>query len=333
FRFNTKHSPVFNGRNTKRLRIRIHRSKIGEVNTWMEESKMREAVIVEAVRTATGKRNGQLSEMRADVLAAKPLAEVVKRTGIDPAIIEDVIMGCVSQVGEQSFDIARLAALTAGYPVEVPGTTIDRQCGSSQQAVHFAAQAIMSGDMDVVVASGIENMSRLQMISNRQCVDFSPEIKEKYEMINQGLSAERIADKWRFSREQLDAFALNSHQKAVQAIKEGRFNHEIMPLDVTLPDGTKTVAKQDEGPREDSDMEALGSLKPPFKENGSITAGNASQISDGANAILLMSREKAESLGLKPKYKVLARSVVGSDPTLMLTGPIPATEKVLEKAG
>ena len=299
----------------------------------MEESKMREAVIVEAVRTATGKRNGQLSEMRADVLAAKPLEEVVKRAGIDPSIIEDVIMGCVSQVGEQSFDIARLAALTAGYPVEVPGTTIDRQCGSSQQAVHFAAQAIMSGDMDVVVASGIENMSRVPMFSNRQGVDFSPEIKEKYEMINQGLSAERIAEKWGFSREQLDAFALDSHQKAVQATKEGRFDKEIMPLDVTLPDGTETVASKDEGPREDSDMEALGSLKPPFKEDGSITAGNASQISDGANAILLMSREKAESLGLKPKFKVLARTIVGSDPTLMLTGPIPATKKVLEKAG
>jgi len=294
---------------------------------------MREAVIVEAVRTATGKRNGQLSEMRADVLAAKPLEEVVKRAGIDPSIIEDVIMGCVSQVGEQSFDIARLAALTAGYPVEVPGTTIDRQCGSSQQAVHFAAQAIMSGDMDVVVASGIENMSRVPMFSNRQGVDFSPEIKEKYEMINQGLSAERIAEKWGFSREQLDAFALDSHQKAVQATKEGRFDKEIMPLDVTLPDGTETVASKDEGPREDSDMEALGSLKPPFKEDGSITAGNASQISDGANAILLMSREKAESLGLKPKFKVLARTIVGSDPTLMLTGPIPATKKVLEKAG
>lgn len=294
---------------------------------------MREAVIVEAVRTATGKRNGQLSEMRADVLAAKPLEEVVKRAGIDSSIIEDVIMGCVSQVGEQSFDIARLAALTAGYPVEVPGTTIDRQCGSSQQAVHFAAQAILSGDMDVVVASGIENMSRVPMFSNRQGVDFSPEIKEKYEMINQGLSAERIADKWGFSREQLDAFALDSHQKALQAIKEGRFDKEIMPLDVTLPDGTETVASKDEGPREDSDMETLSSLKPPFKEDGSITAGNASQISDGANAILLMSKEKAESLGLKPKFKVLARTVVGSDPTLMLTGPIPATEKVLEKAG
>lgn len=294
---------------------------------------MREAVIVEAVRTATGKRNGQLSEMRADVLAAKPLEEVVKRAGIDSSIIEDVIMGCVSQVGEQSFDIARLAALTAGYPVEVPGTTIDRQCGSSQQAVHFAAQAIMSGDMDVVVASGIENMSRVPMFSNRQGVDFSPEIKEKYEMINQGLSAERIADKWGFSREQLDAFALDSHQKAVEASKEGRFDKEIMPLDVTLPDGTETVASKDEGPREDSDMETLGSLKPPFKEDGSITAGNASQISDGANAILLMSKEKAESLGLKPKFKVLARTVVGSDPTLMLTGPVPATEKVLEKAG
>lgn len=294
---------------------------------------MREAVIVEAVRTATGKRNGQLSEMRSDVLAAKPLEEVVKRAGIDSSIIEDVIMGCVSQVGEQSFDIARLAALTAGYPVEVPGTTIDRQCGSSQQAVHFAAQAIMSGDMDVVVASGIENMSRVPMFSNRQGVDFSPEIKEKYEMINQGVSAERIADKWGFSREQLDAFALDSHQKAVQATEEGRFDKEIMPLNVILPDGTETVANKDEGPREDSDMETLGSLKPPFKADGSITAGNASQISDGANAILLMSREKAESLGLKPKFKVLARTVVGSDPTLMLTGPIPATEKVLEKAG
>src|SRR5699024_2036115 len=169
--------------------------------------------------------------------------------------------------------------------------------------------------------------------SNRQGVDFSPEIKEKYEMINQGLSAERIAEKWGFSREQLDAFALDSHQKAVQATKEGRFDKEIMPLDVTLPDGTETVASKDEGPREDSDMEALGSLKPPFKEDGSITAGNASQISDGANAILLMSREKAESLGLKPKFKVLARTIVGSDPTLMLTGPIPATKKVLEKAG
>src|SRR5699024_3170223 len=166
FRFNTKHSPVFNGRNTKRLRIRIHRSKIGEVNTCKEESKMREAVIGEAVRTATGERNGQLSEMRADVLAAKPLAEIVKRTGIDPAISEDVIMGCVSQVGDRSFDIARVTGLTAGYAVEVHATTLDRQFGTSQQAVHFAAQAIMSGDMDVVVASGIENMSRVPMFSN-----------------------------------------------------------------------------------------------------------------------------------------------------------------------
>lgn len=294
---------------------------------------MREAVIVESVRTPVGKRNGGLSGMRAEVLAAKPLEEIVKRAGIDKNIIEDVILGCVSQVGEQSFDIARIAALTAGYPVEVPGTTIDRQCGSSQQAVHFAAQAIISGDMDVVVAGGIENMSRVPMGTSRQGVDFSEELTSKYEIIHQGLSADRVADKWGFSREQMDELALESHKKAIHARSEGRFEKEIMPLEVTLPDGTKTTMTQDEGPREDTSFEKLQSLKPVFDENGSITAGNSSQISDGANAILLMSREKAEELGLKPKFRVLARSVVGADPTLMLTGPIPATQKVLDKAG
>ena len=293
---------------------------------------MREAVIVEAVRTPVGRRNGLLSGVRAEDLAAKPLEEVVKRAGISSDLIEDVIYGCVSQVGEQAFDIARQAALIAGYPIHVPGTTIDRQCGSSQQAVHFAAQAIISGDMDVVVAGGIENMSRVPMGSNMQGVALSEALTSKYEIINQGLSAGRIADKWGFSRQQMDAFSLESHEKAITARKEGRFEKEIMPLDITLPDGTKTVMKDDEGPRENTSLEKLGGLQSPFKEDGNVTAGNASQISDGAVALLIMSREKAEALGLKPKFRVIARTVVGSDPTLMLTGPIPATEKVLKKA-
>lgn len=294
---------------------------------------MREAVIVEWVRTPVGKRNGALSGVRAEDLAAKPLAEVVKRAGISAGLVEDVIFGCVAQVGEQSLDIARVAALQAGFPIEVPGTTLDRQCGSSQQAVHFAAQAIISGDMDVVIAGGIENMSRVPMGANRLDVDFSEGLTSKYEMIHQGLSADRIAEKWGFTREEMDIFSLESHQKAMKARNEGRFEKEIMPLKVTLADGMTAVMKDDEGPRENTSVEKLGGLRPSFKEDGNITAGNSSQISDGANAILLMSREKAEELGLKPRFKVHTRTVVGSDPTLMLTGPIPATRKALEKSG
>ncbi|ASK60802.1 acetyl-CoA acetyltransferase [Virgibacillus phasianinus] len=294
---------------------------------------MREAVIVEAVRTPVGRRNGGLSGIRAEELAAMPLHEVLNRAGVSSELVEDVIFGCVSQVGEQAFDIARQAALIAGYPVEVPGTTIDRQCGSSQQAVHFASQAIISGDMDVVIAGGIENMSRVPMGSNMQGVKLNEALTSKYEIINQGLSADRIADKWGFSRKQMDEFSLESHRKAVTARQEGRFAKEIMPLEATLPDGTKTIVKDDEGPRDNTTFEKLGGLKAAFRENGSITAGNSSQISDGAVAILLMSREKAIELGLKPRFRVVARTVVGSDPTLMLTGPIPATEKVLQKAG
>ena len=294
---------------------------------------MREAVIVEAVRTPLGKRNGTLAGIRSEDLAAKALAEVVRRAGISADLIEDVIMGCVSQVGEQALDIGRQAALIAGFPVEVPGITIDRQCGSSQQAVHFAAQAIISGDMDVVIAAGIENMSRVPMFSNAQGVELSEELTSKYDMINQGLSAELIAEKWNISREEMDSFSLHSHEKAVSARNKGYFEREIFPLEVTLPNGTKTVLRQDEGPRDNTSVEKLAGLKPSFKEDGSVTPGNSSQISDGASALLLMSREKAEELGLKPRFRVLARSVVGSDPTLMLTGPIPATEKVLKKAG
>jgi acetyl-CoA acyltransferase len=294
---------------------------------------MREVVIVEGVRTPIGRRGGALSGVRPDDLAAEVLKEVVKRAGVSPEVVEDVIMGCVSQVGEQAFDIARVAALLAGYPIEVPGVTIDRQCGSSQQAVHFAAQAIASGDMDVVVAAGVESMSRVPMFSSLQGAEWNEKLTARYGAFNQGISAERMADKWGFSRSQLDEFSLESHYKALKAQEEGRFDREIMPLEVTLADGTKTIVKQDEGPRRDTTVEKLGALKPSFIENGKIHAGNASQISDGAAAILLMSREKAEELGLKPRFRVIARSVVGSDPALMLTGPIAATHKVLKKAG
>jgi acetyl-CoA acyltransferase len=294
---------------------------------------VREAVIVEAVRTPIGRRNGVLSGIRPDELAAMVLAAVVERAGISPDLVEDVIMGCVSQVGEQAADIGRIAALIAGYPVEVPGTTIDRQCGSSQQAVHFAAQAIISGDMDVVVAAGVESMSRVPMFSNMQGANFSDKLTSRYEMINQGLAAERISEKWGFSRTQLDEFSLKSHEKALQAQKEGRFQREILPVEVILPDKGKVMVDKDEGPREDTSLEKLGALPSAFMENGLVHAGNSSQISDGAAALLLMSRDKAEQLGLKPRFRVLARAVVGSDPTLMLTGPIPATKKVLAKAG
>jgi len=294
---------------------------------------MREAVIIEAVRSPIGRRNGFLSGTRAEDLAGMVLRELVKRAGVDSSLVEDVIMGCVSQVGEQAFCIGREAALIADYPLHVPGVTIDRQCGSSQQAVHFAAQAILAGDMDVVVAAGIENMTRVPMGSNFKETEFSQQLTSRYEIIPQGLSAERIADKWGFSRQQLDEFSLESHAKALQAQAEGRFDREIMPIEVTLPDGTKIVVNRDEGPRKDTNREKLANLKPAFKEKGKVTAGNSSQISDGSAAILIMSREKAEELGLKPRFRILARTVLGSDPTLMLTGPIPATERVLKKAG
>lgn len=294
---------------------------------------MREAVIVEAVRTPTGRRNGALSGIRPDELAAIVLKELVERAGIAPELIDDVILGCVSQVSEQGGDIARIATLIAGLPLEVPGTTIDRQCGSSQQAVHFASQAILSGDMDVVIAGGIENMSRVPMGSSMKGAKYSEKLTSRYEVINQGLSAERIAEKWGFDRETLDQFSVESHRRAHEAQQEGRFEREIVPIDVTLPDGKTMTIKHDEGIRPNTTVEVLSGLKPAFKEDGLIHAGNSSQISDGASALLIMSREKAEELGLKPRARVLARTVVGSDPTLMLTGPIPATEKVLEKAG
>ncbi|WP_066304203.1 thiolase family protein [Bacillus sp. FJAT-29814] len=293
---------------------------------------MREVVIVEGVRTPVGKRKGALSTVRPDELAAKVLKELVNRAGIEPGMVQDVIMGCVSQTEEQTYNIARTAVLMADFPIHVPATTIDRQCGSGQQAIHFAAQAIMSGDMDIVIAGGVESMTRVPMGSTRKNSTWSEELTTRYEMINQGLSAERIADKWGFTRSQLDEFSLESHHRALKAQEEGRFDREIMPIEVTFEDGTTTVVTQDEGPRKGSTIEKLATLKPAFMENGKIHAGNSSQMSDGAAAVLLMSREKAEELGLKPRFRIVARVVVGSDPTLMLTGPIEATRQVLQKA-
>ncbi|QUW20497.1 thiolase family protein [Sporosarcina sp. Marseille-Q4063] len=294
---------------------------------------MTEVVIVEGVRTAVGRRKGMFAGYRPDELAAVVLDGLVARAGIDKGDVEDVILGCVTQMGEQGSNIARTAALIAGFPIHVPGVTIDRQCGSSQQAVHFAAQAIASGDMDIVIAGGVENMTRVPMLSTMKGTKPSPKLTEKYEIINQGLSSERMVEKWGFSREDLDRYSADSHTKAFHAINEGHFENEIMPVDVEQEDGTVKTVLVDEGPRQGSTVEVLGELNPVFDENGVITAGNASQMSDGASAVLLMSREKADELGLKPKARIVARSVVGSDPTLMLTGPIEATRKVLEKAG
>jgi acetyl-CoA acyltransferase len=294
---------------------------------------MREVVIVEGVRTAVARRKGALSNVRPDDLAAVVLDEVVKRAGINKGDVEDVILGCVSQVGEQAMNIARTSLLIAGFPIHVPGVTIDRQCGSSQQALHFAAQAIASGDMDIVIAGGVESMTREPMFSSGLGKGPSKKLTDQYEIINQGLSSERMVKEWNLTREELDQYSVNSHLRAFDAIEKGHFENEIVPVEVEQEDGTTSLFAVDEGPREGTTMEVLGGLKTVFDENGVITAGNASQISDGASAVLLMSREKAEELGLKPRARIVARSVVGSDPTLMLTGPIEATRKVLEKAG
>lgn len=294
---------------------------------------MREVVIVEGVRTAVGKRKGALSDYRADELAAVVLEEVVNRAGVNKSDVEDVILGCVTQIGEQGQNIARTALLIGGFPIHVPGVTIDRQCGSSQQAVHFAAQAIASGDMDIVIAGGVECMTRVPMFTNSLGVEPSPKLTDKYVIVNQGISSELMVKEYDFTRQQLDEYSANSHLKALSAIKDGRFEKEIVPVEVQHKDGASCIFSVDEGPRDGSTVEVLGQLKAVFLEEGVITAGNASQISDGASAVLLMSREKADELGVKPKARIVARSVVGSDPTLMLTGPIEATRRVLAKAG
>jgi acetyl-CoA acyltransferase len=289
----------------------------------------REAVIVEACRIPVGRRNGVYAETRPEYLLSAVLKGIVDRVGIDPKEIDDVIVGCVTQNQEQGNNIARIATLTAGLPQTIPALTLNRKCGSSQQAVNQGAQAILAGDYDVVIAAGIENMTRHPMSSDK--VEEPETLKAMYEIIPQGLSAERIADKWGLSREEMDAFAVRSHLLADQASKSGAFEREIIPIEVEK-EGQKILVTTDEGIRPNSSVEKLASLKTVFKEDGKITAGNSSQLSDGASAVLIMSREKAEELGIKPRAKIIARDVIGSDPTLMLTGIIPLTKRILEKA-
>ncbi|OMC24576.1 thiolase family protein [Mycobacterium colombiense] len=295
---------------------------------------MRETVIVEAVRTPVGKRNGALSGMHAADLSAVVLTELIERTGIGPDIVDDVVWGCVSQVGDQSSNIGRYAVLAAGWPETIPGTTVNRACGSSQQALDFAVQAVMSGQQDVVVAGGVEVMSRVPLGSARATgMPYGPKVLARYDdfSFNQGLSAEMIAKKWGFSRTRLDEFSVESHERAAAALDGGAFTEQIVPVFVDGADNNVFAA--DEGVRRGSTVEKLGTLKPAFAEDGVIHAGNSSQISDGAAALLVTTAEMAVELGLTPIVRYLAGAVTGADPVLMLTGPIPATEKVLSKAG
>jgi len=291
------------------------------------------AVIVEAVRTPVGKRNGGLSGIHPVDLSAVVLNALVERAGIDPSVVEDVIWGCVQQVGEQSQDIARTALLAAGWPETVPGVTIDRQCGSSQQALNFAVASVEAGHYDVVVAGGVESMSRVPMGSSVQVAGkpFSQAFLDRYDgtVPNQGVGAEMIAEKWGMSRTEVDEFSARSHELAAAAQDAGLFDAQIVP--VTTPDGT--VISKDEGIRRGTSVETLAKLKPVFKEDGVIHAGNASQISDGASALLIMSEEAAAKYGLTPIAKIHTASVIGADPVIMLTAPIPATAKALEKSG
>jgi acetyl-CoA acyltransferase len=295
---------------------------------------MPDAVIVEAVRTPVGigkPGKGNLSGIHPVDLSATVLDALVQRSGIDPRAVDDVIWGCVSQVGEQSANVARNAALAAGLPESVTGVSIDRQCGSSQQAVHFAAAAVMSGQMDVVIAGGVESMSRVPMFSNMAGGDgpFGPRMLQRYpDLVNQGISAEMIAERWSLSRSYLDELAAQSQQRAAVAAKDGLFDAEIVVLDT---DQGRIAA--DQGIRPDTTAESLAGLKPAFQEDGVVTAGNASQISDGSAALLITSSERARELGLRPVARLHTFAMAGVDPVIMLTGPIPATEKVLTKAG
>jgi acetyl-CoA acyltransferase len=303
---------------------------------------MSTAVIVDAVRTPGGKRNGKLRNWHAVDLASEALKALQERNSLDPGLVDDVIMGCVMQVAEQSLNIGRNAVLAAGWPESVPATTIDRQCGSSQQAVHFAAQGVMAGAYDVVVAAGVESMTRTPMGSSvvRDLgYPFGPRMMARYApkggLVGQGTGAEMIADQWGISRDDLDAFSAQSHQRAARATAEERFENELVPVAIRDDEGKDTDERitTDEGIRPDSTVETLAKLKPAFKpEGGKVTAGNSSQITDGASAVLIMSEEKASELGLRPRARFHAFALAGVDPITMLTGPIPATANVLERA-
>ena len=300
---------------------------------------MNSAVIVDIVRTPLGRRNGKLKDWHPVDLSAETLKALQQRTGIDPGLVDDVVMGCVMQVGEQAVNVARNAVLAAGWPEHVPGTTVDRQCGSSQQAAHFAAQGVMAGAYDIVVAAGVEVMTRVpmgaSMADGKFGFPFGPAVSARYApeggLVPQGISAELIADKWGLTRDDLDRFGARSQQYARRATDEGRFQNEIHP--VLGADGS--LVTQDEGLRETT-IESLGKLKPAFRteeDGGRVTAGNSSQITDGASAMLIMSEEKARQLKLKPRARFVNFSLAGDNPRMMLTAPIPATHKVLERAG
>ena len=299
---------------------------------------MPNAVIIDAVRTPVGRRNGVFKDIHPVDLAAIPLQAIVERNQLDPSQIEDVIMGTVSQTGEQAYNVGRNAALAAGFPEEVPGVTIDRQCGSSQQAAHFAAQAVMAGAQDIVIAAGVENMTRVPMGVTAQQgpgLPFGPRMLERYSqgLVPHGISAEMMAEKWGISRTELDELALESHLRAARATEEGRFEEQIIPVGITRENGTRETVSRDEGIRPDTSLEKLGSLQPAFKSDGVVTAGNSSQISDGAAAVLIMSEDRAAQLGLTPMARFVSFAMAGVDPVMMLSGPIPATEKVLARAG
>ncbi len=296
----------------------------------------REVVIVEAVRTPIGRghpEKGYYKAVHPNALLAKTYNEVIERAGIDPHEVEDVITGCVQQIGEQAFNIGRNAWLEAGLPVETPATTIDRQCGSAQQAINFGAALVASGVHDVVIGSGVEHMGHNPFsvgfeTQGKYGAAFSPELLERYQLVPQGISAEMIADQWEIPRSELDEIGLRSHQLATRATEEGRFEREIVPFQVN-----GNTYEVDQGPRPDTSLEKLAELKPAFKEDGRITAGNSSQISDGAAAVLLMTREKADELGLEPRARIVDQTTVGVDPVIMLTGPIPATKRLLQRNG
>ncbi len=293
---------------------------------------MAEAVIVEAVRSPVGKRNGGLSGVHPAELSAQVLNGLVERAGLDPVLVDDVIWGCVMQAGEQALDVGRTALLTAGWPESVPGVTVDRQCGSSQQSVHFAAAGVVAGHYDVAVAGGVESMSRTPMGASLASGGnpYPARFKERYQQTpNQGVGAEMIADQWGLDRKQLDQFSLDSHEKAAAAQDSGAFDDQI----VVIKDQDGNAVAKDEGIRRGTTLEKMGQLKPAFREDGVIHAGNSSQISDGSAALLFMSAEKAKGLGLKPLARVHTAVLAGADPVIMLTAPIPATQKALQRSG
>jgi acetyl-CoA acyltransferase len=300
---------------------------------------MTDALVIDAVRTPIGRRKGMLSKWHPADLLSEVLAAVVERAGIDPAEVDDVVVGCLDQVGEQSCNIARSAVLGAGFPETVPATTVDRQCGSSQQAAHFAAQGVMAGAYDIVIAAGVESMTRVPMWANapEPADAYGPRFRERYDLapdvlIDQGLSGELVAERWELGREELDEFALSSHRRAAAATDAGRFADEILPLRAAR-DGEQWLATADEGIRPDTSAEALAGLRPVFREDGRLTAGNSSQISDGAAALLVVSESAAARLGLRPRARFHSFALAGVDPIEGLSGPIPSTRKVLERAG